>query len=121
MPKLSLKNLLHLPEEFGSNGSELEYSAGEGLTLHQGWRVSEFVLLQVATGDTHGLGGLARGHNHPHARVSAAAHCAASSVHHEADQEPAEATQKRTISRRDHSKGVKGEINRVGMAQGSWP
>ena len=40
-------------------------------------------------GDAHGHGRLARGDDDADPRVSAAAHGAATGVHHEADQEPA--------------------------------
>jgi hypothetical protein len=90
--KLFLRNLKlssgNLPKELGANRSKFEDSAGKRLALHQGWRVSELVLLEVSAGDSHGHGGLARGHDHAHPRVSATAHRATACVHHEADQEP---------------------------------
>ena len=43
-------------------------------------------------GDAHGHGRLARGDDDSDPRVSAAAHGAATGVHHEADQEPAMVT-----------------------------
>ena len=36
-----------LPEKLGGRGTQLENPGGDGLALHQGWRVDQLVLLQI--------------------------------------------------------------------------
>ena len=80
--------LVYLPKEFGSRGSQLQDSGGNGFSLHHGWWVDQLVLLEVPARDPHGHGGLARRDDHPDPGMSAAPHGSAPGVNHEADQEP---------------------------------
>jgi hypothetical protein len=57
--------------------------------------VDQFVLLQVATGDPHWAGGLARWDDDTDAAVATSAHSPTASVHHKTDQEPENRPNKR--------------------------
>ena len=79
---------IDLPEELGGRRSQFQDAAGQSLAFHQRRRVDQFVLLQVATGDPHRAGGLARRDDDTDATVATSAHSPAASVHHKTDQEP---------------------------------
>jgi len=75
------------PEKLGRRWSNFQNSAGERFALHQRRRVRELLLLDQFAGDTRRHARLARRNDDAHARVTAAAHRPATSVHHETHQE----------------------------------